>query len=213
MHRPRQNQHNATLLKSIFGVVVVVILFDLIKQTNHEAITPQKHPPPPPKEPQQGDFRLPYQDGLSEDRPVGWREASGLLSASLCLSDSSGSTPLLDPRFSPSSPPTVRSNRQGRGEWVDMLGAGSVFRLLVSNASTEAPPPHPPPANVHNTHTHTLTHTSHTSRKGRAIDGEAGAPAVTWRTPLDSWRLGERRRCQTCLTERGSAGGARLGEA
>lgn len=33
------------------------------------------------------------------------------------------------------------------------------------------------------------------------MDGEAGAPAVTWRNPLDSWRLGERRRCQTRLME------------
>ncbi|CAB1417280.1 unnamed protein product [Pleuronectes platessa] len=48
--------------------------------------------------------------------------------------DSSGSTPLLDPRFSPSSPPTVRSNRQGRGVWADMLGAGSVLRLLSRGA-------------------------------------------------------------------------------
>lgn len=64
-----------------------------------------------------------------------------LLFAFLHLSDSSGSTPLLDPRFSPSSPPTVRSNQQGRGMWVDMLGAGRMFRLVVSNVNTEAPPP------------------------------------------------------------------------
>lgn len=72
--------------------------------------------------------------------------------ASLCLSDSSGSTPLLDPRFSPSSPPAVRSNRQGRGAWVDTLGAGSVFRLLLSNVSIETTPhPHP---DIHRTHAH-----------------------------------------------------------
>lgn len=74
--------------------------------------------------------------------------------ASACLSDSSGSTPLLDPRFSPSSPPTVRSNRQGRGVWADMLGAGSVLRLLVSNASTATTPSTPTPPHPQ-THTHT----------------------------------------------------------
>lgn len=89
-------------------------------------------------------------DGLSGHPPVA--AGSGLLSASLCLSDSSGSTPLLDPRFSPSSPPAVRSNRQGRGVWVDTLSAGSVFRLLVSNVSMETTP-HPQP-DMHRTHAH-----------------------------------------------------------
>lgn len=152
---------------------------------------------------------------------MGWRKASGLVSASLCLSDSSGSTPLLDPRFSPSSPPAVRSKRQGRGAWADMLGAGSVLRLLVSNARTETPlcpptlhTPSPPPKKTFTTHT--ITHLILLERDGHSW-GEAGAPAVTWRTPLDSWRLGERRPCQTCLTERGGgrgrggAGGARRG--
>lgn len=91
----------------------------------------------------------------------------------------------------------MRSNRQGRGVWADMLGAGSMLRLLVSNASTARTPSTPPKK------THTHIHTPHTPRKRWAIDGEAGTPAVTWRTPLDSWRLRERRRCQTCPTEQG----------
>lgn len=60
--------------------------------------------------------------------------------------------PLLDPRFSPSSPPAARSNQQGRGVWVDTLGAGSVFRLLVSNVSMETTPQ--PQPDTHRTHAH-----------------------------------------------------------
>lgn len=111
--------------------------------------------PPPPKNPNKETSDYHIRSGCPR---IGLWDGGKLLGFSLsflCLSDSSGSTPLLDPRFSPSSPPTVRSNRQGRGVWADMLGAGSVLRLLVSNARTDDPllPPPPPPLPEH---THTL---------------------------------------------------------
>lgn len=68
--------------------------------------------------PQQGNSVIPCEE-LSEE--------TGLLvpGVELRLTDSSGCSRHLDPRFSPSSPPAVRSKRQGRGAWADTLGAGS----------------------------------------------------------------------------------------
>lgn len=148
---PYQNQLNVTLLRQILQSNRINSrkwLFCDNKNGNKSLICHLTEPLLQPKEPQQENFRIPYEDWQSEDRPV---DGDELLFAFLRLSDSSGSTPLLDPRFSPSSPPAVRSNQQGRGMWVDMLGAGRMFRLVVSNVNTEAPPL--PPQHTHDTHT------------------------------------------------------------